>query len=126
MLKHVRKEARHFTRVRFSTRAEVEVAGHTVRGDVVDMSMSGIYMRSGVAVKTGDDCEVRIILGNDDPMVLHALGHVARCDAHGFAIAFSGFYCESDTRLKRVIMYNVDNPEVVEKELEQGPKLKVI
>lgn len=126
MLKNVKKEARNFTRVRFSTRAEVEVNGLMLRGDVVDMSMSGIYMRSPTQVSVGDSCEVRIMLGNDAPMVMHALGHVARCDVQGFAISFSGFYCDSDSCLKQVILHVVDNPGVLEEEIRKGPKLKVI
>ncbi|HCS13718.1 MAG: hypothetical protein COS82_06335 [Zetaproteobacteria bacterium CG06_land_8_20_14_3_00_59_53] len=126
MLKHVKKETRGFTRVRFSTKAEVEVNGAMLHGDVVDMSMSGIYMRSHAKVMVGDTCEVRIMLGNDAPMVMHALGHVARCDGDGFAVNFSGFYCDSDTCLKQVILHAVDNPKAVEEEIRKGPKLSVI
>jgi len=126
MLKHVKKEARNFTRVRFTTKAEVEVGGISLHGDVVDMSMSGIYMRSSAHVSIGDSCEVRIMLGNDAPMVMHALGHVARCDTHGFAVNFNGFYCDSDSCLKKVILHAVENPGAVEAEIRKGPKLKVI
>ncbi|MDQ6965627.1 MAG: PilZ domain-containing protein [Mariprofundaceae bacterium] len=126
MLKHVKKETRSYTRVRFSTRAEVEVNGASLYGDVIDMSMSGIYMRSAASVQVGDACEVRIMLGDDDPMVMHALGHVARCDAQGFAISFSGFYCDSDSCLKQVILHSAGNREVVEKEIESGPRLSII
>ena len=126
MLKHVKKEARNYTRVRFSTKAEVEVGGASLHGDVIDRSMSGIYMRSSAQVTIGDSCELRMMLVNDDPMVIHALGHVARCDTHGFAINFSGFYCDSDSCLKKVILHAVDDPAVVETEIRKGPKLKVI
>jgi len=126
MLRNVKKEARTFTRVRFATRAEVDAHGVTLHGDVIDMSMSGIYMRSSATVSLDDNCEVRILLGNDSPMVIHALGHVARCDANGFAVTFSGFYCDSDSCLKQVILYNTDNRDAVEKEIERAPKLAVI
>lgn len=126
MLDKGTKDSRLFTRVRFSTRANVDVNGETVQGDLVDVSMSGIYMRSEATVNTGDSCEVRIILGDDAPMVIHALGHVARCDAKGFAVSFSVFYCDSDSCLKQVILHNADNQQVIEEEINQGPKLRVI
>lgn len=125
MLKHVKKEARSFTRVRFTTRAEVDVNGMNLSGELVDMSMSGIYMRSSAHVQVGDSCELRLKLGNDDPMIIHAFGHVARCDAQGFAVAFSGFYCDSDSCLKQAILHQVNNPRAVEKEISRGPKLSV-
>lgn len=126
MLKHVKKEARSFTRIRFSTRADVEVNGVQLHGDVMDMSMGGIYMRTASRVQIGDPCEVRIMLGNDDPMVLHALGHVARCDAHGFALAFSGFYCDSDSCLRQMILHTTGNRPEVQEEMDRAPNLSLI
>jgi hypothetical protein len=126
MMNKDKSNARAFTRVRFSTRADVDVDGKTLRGDLVDVSMSGIYMRSDAKVNQGDSCEVRILLGDDAPMVIHALGHVARCDDKGFAVSFSVFYCDSDSCLKQVILHNADNPKAVEREIEQGPRLRVI
>jgi PilZ domain len=126
MLGKEETNARVFTRVRFSTRADVDVNGETLQGDLVDVSMNGIYMRSDATVNTGDSCEVRIILGDDAPMVIHALGHVARCDSKGFAVSFSVFYCDSDSCLKQVILHNADNPKAVEEEIKKGPKLAVI
>ncbi|PJC70892.1 MAG: hypothetical protein CO017_02985, partial [Zetaproteobacteria bacterium CG_4_8_14_3_um_filter_59_5] len=108
---------RDFTRVQFSTRAEVDVNGHTVPGDISDISMNGIYLRSSLAVSLNDACEVRVYLGETEPLVIHAQGLVARCDDDGFAVHFTGLYCESYDHLKQIILLNAASKESAEQEL---------
>lgn len=108
---------RDFTRVQFSTRAEVDVNGHTVPGDISDISMNGIYLRSALPVQLNDACEVRIYLGESQPLLIHAVGRVARCDDGGFAVHFDGLYCESYDHLKKLILLNAEKKESAEQEM---------
>ncbi len=120
------KNARGFTRINFTTRAEVDVDGEVLDGTLQDISMSGLFFRSDASVQVGDACEVRIFLGDEDPMVMHALSYVARCDDNGFAVSFSGFYCDSASHLQKVILLNADDKDQVMEELEAAPQLTVI
>jgi len=110
---------RDFTRVQFTTRAEVDVNGHTIPGNLSDISMNGIYLRSEQAVKLNDTCEVRIYLGDQEPLLIHALGQVARVDEGGFAVHFTGLYCESYDHLKHVILLNAAKRDSAETEMQQ-------
>ncbi|MDQ6971859.1 MAG: PilZ domain-containing protein [Mariprofundaceae bacterium] len=112
-------EARGTTRISFDTRAEVDVNGTTIRGNLLDMSLSGIYMRASADVREGEGCEVRILLGDDDPMVIHALGHVARRDDFGFAVAFSGFYLDSISHLQQALLHNAASKGGIEAEMKE-------
>jgi len=126
MASELKENARAFTRVNFTTRAEVDVDGEVLNGTLQDISMSGLFFRSDASVAVGDACEVRIFLGDKDPMVMHALSYVARCDDNGFAVSFSGFYCDSASHLQKVILLNADDKNQVMDELEVAPKLTVI
>ncbi|MDX8392409.1 MAG: PilZ domain-containing protein [Mariprofundaceae bacterium] len=120
------ENARVCTRISFTTRAEVDVDGEILDGTLQDISMNGLYFRSDASVAVGDACEVRIFLGDEDPMVMHALSYVARCDADGFALSFSGFYCDSASHLQQVILLNVGDKDQVMDELEKAPKLTTV
>ena len=109
---------RDFTRVQFTTRAEVDVNGQTIAGNLSDISMNGIYLRSTQAVKLNDACEVRIYLGDQEPLLIHALGQVVRVDDAGFAVHFTGLYCESYDHLKHIILLNATKNEPAETEME--------
>ncbi len=126
MASEMKKNVRGCTRISFTTRAEVDVNGETINGALQDISMSGLFLYGDTSVAVGDACEVRIFLGDDDPMVMHAIGYVARCDRDGFAVSFSGFYCDSESHLKQVILLNADSRPQVEAEMNAVPKLSII
>jgi len=104
-------------RVMFSTRAEVDVKGTTLRGEIRDVSMNGVFLIAQSDAAVGDPCDVRIYLGNEEPLLIHALGEVARCDPDGLAVRFTGLYCESFPHLKQVVLSNSEQSERVEQEL---------
>jgi len=126
MARKLKGNMRACTRVMFSTRAEVDVNGKTIDGIVQDISMGGLLLHTDASVDVGDACEARIFLGDDDPMVMHALGFVARCDTQGFAVSFSGFYCDSESHLRQVVLMNADSKRDVEAEMDAAPKLTLI
>ncbi|MDQ6973083.1 MAG: PilZ domain-containing protein [Mariprofundaceae bacterium] len=109
---------RDFMRVMFSTCAEVDVKGTTLQGGIRDVSMGGIFLCSDADVSVGDTCEVRIYLCEQDPLIIHALGIVARRDEDGLAVNFTGLYCDSYSHLKQVVLSNSEQAETAEKELD--------
>jgi hypothetical protein len=112
------REQRAFTRVGFHTRAEVEVGGRTIHGEVSDISMNGMRMHTLEPATLGDACDVRIFLGETDPLVIRAVGHIARADGDGFAVRFDGLYCEAYGHLKQVVLFNSDDADKAEAEIE--------
>ena len=110
---------RDFTRVQYSAHAEVDVNGHVIAGDIADISMNSIFLHSDVPVQHGDDCEVRIYLGESDPLELRATGQVTRSDEDGFAVRFNGLYCESYDHLRKVVLLNTSIKETAKKEMQE-------
>ncbi len=114
----ITREQRAFSRVGFHTRAEVEVGGRTIYGEVTDISMNGMRMFTIEPATLGDACDVRIYLGETDPLIIRAVGHIARVEADGFAVRFDGLYCEAYDHLKQVVLFNTDDPDKAEAEIE--------
>jgi len=112
------RESRAFTRVSFRTHAEVEIGGRTLRGEVSDISMNGMRMRTREPARPGEACDVRIYLGETDPLVIRATGHVARADTGGFAVRFDAIHCDAFGHLKQVVLLNSPDVRKAERELE--------
>jgi len=123
MEKGAEQEVRHFTRVEFSTRAEVEINDVTMTGELVDISISAMYVRGNIQASVGDHCEVRLFLGDEDPMIIHGVGHVVRHDVLGVAISFSGFYCDSVPNLKQLVMLKSEDRKRVKAKLRDHPEI---
>jgi len=117
------QEIRHFTRVAFSTRAEVEINGVIVPGELVDISISAMYVCGKMQATVGDNCEVRLFLGDEDPMVIHGVGRVVRRDVLGVAISFSAFYCDSVPNLKQLVLLKPEDRKGAEADLRDRPEI---
>jgi len=113
-----RREQRAFSRVGFRTRAEVEVGGRIFHGEVSDISMNGMRMHTIEAATVGDACDVRIFLGENDPLLIRAVGRIARTEEDGFGVRFDGLYCEAYGHLKQVVIFNSADTDRAEKEIE--------
>lgn len=108
MEKTVKHKPRRFTRIEFTTRAEVEINNVVAECELVDISISALYVRGDIKAVVGDACELRLFLGDEDPMVIHGIGKVVRRDALGLAIAFEGFYCDSVGNLQHLNLQNAE------------------
>ncbi len=111
-------DAREFTRVGFHTRAEVTAGGRTIHGEVSDISMNGMRMHTLEPARPGDACDVRIFLGETDPLTIRAVGRIARAESDGFAVRFEALYCDAFGHLKQVVLLNSEDAGKVEQELE--------
>jgi len=107
MGKEAKLQPRNFTRIKFSTRAEVEINDIVVPCELVDISINAMYVRCDAEAVVGDECDLRLFLGDEDPMIIHGIGHVVRRDALGVAISFKGFYCDNVEHLTHLNLLNI-------------------
>jgi len=110
------ENSRSFTRVSFSTRAEVNIGGKNISGEVSDVSMKGIHLCCDTEADAGTECKVRIFLGEEDPLVIRAKGKIARKDDTGISIEFTDVFCDSYSHLKNIVIYNTEEPDQTEQE----------
>lgn len=109
---------REFTRVNFHARVEVTLNGQTACTDLRNISMNGVCFDKAVEVNIGDACDLRILLGDDPVLTIHALGEVTRCDADGVGVRFCGLDVDSYPHLKNLVLYNSEHSEKAEREIQ--------
>ncbi|MBI3606629.1 MAG: PilZ domain-containing protein [Nitrospirae bacterium] len=116
------KERRERTRVRTGLDARVQSGGLVVRGRVRDLSLKGVYLLCRPRVHEGADCRVTLVLtGADTPVPLEVDGRVVYTDDGGMAIEFTEMPADSLYHLRNLVLYNSQDTERVERELQQPP-----
>lgn len=109
-------EHRSHSRVEWGDRATLTTDQGAASGAVLDISLNGILLAVDQPLAPGDTCEVRIPLGDEAEQVITAEGRVVRRDDSGLAIHFEAMELDSATHLRRLVTYNSDDPDRIERE----------
>lgn len=115
------QERREFVRVPFRTTMIVRTAERTIRStSSLDISLTGLRVAvSGQVPAVGALCEVEIVLADaDPPVVIEARGAIVRADAGLMAVHFTEVDLDGFDHLRRLILYNADDPERAEQEFD--------
>ena len=94
--------------------------------DTVDLSLRGARIREAAELALGQEVELSLLLG-EEPGQIHVeiLGRVARVDAQGLGIEFTGVRgVESLDHLRRLVLYNASDTARVEEEFRNHRGLK--
>jgi hypothetical protein len=113
------QESREFTRS--PVHAHVEVClenGVLVDGEAADISLRGMRFFTEKSLPVGKMVRVRVLLepGQEQPS-LSIGGRIARVEAGGVALEFTGVDADSIEHLRRLITYNATNADQVEEEI---------
>ena len=112
---------RKFSRVNFKVDATIIAAKRQFRGDVKDLSMSGLFMLTGERLQMGSPVDISIILTGTSPEIdVNFSGEVSRIDENGLGITFRKMDLESYTHLKNIVAYNIDDAEKVTEEIHHS------
>ena len=110
-------EKRHFTRVLFQTEAIVRSGSKTLRGEIGNLSLKGMFLNVPGGVPVNESVEVEILLsGSTSELALKMEGTVIRDSPEGLAIQFKGMSLDSFIHLKNIISYNRGDEEQVMEE----------
>jgi hypothetical protein len=109
-------EKRNFTRVVFRTEALVTIEGRQIRGEVENLSMNGMFLRTTEKVARDESLDIKICLsGASSELSIDLKGNVIRQDDDGIAIQFRGMDLDSFIHLKNTVAYNRgDENEIME------------
>jgi hypothetical protein len=110
-------EKRNFTRVPFQSEATVRTKDKTLRGEMENLSLNGMFFKVPEALPMDEAVEVEILLsGTSSALSLRIDGNVSRVSNDGVAIQFKGMGLDSFIHLKSIIAYNTGDEEEVMKE----------
>lgn len=117
---------RSFTRVPLQASASLDLAdGSTAVGEVEDLSVGGMRIRSLAALDQGTAGDVTIVFGEgEDSVVIRGRGHVARLLPGAIAIAFDELDLDGYHHISRLVLYNSLETDAVDEELRDHVGLK--
>jgi hypothetical protein len=114
------KEKRRFSRVDFKLKAYVYCRDLSIKGEVENLSLKGMFVRTGEKLQPGDLVEATVYLsGTANPLDISVSikGTVVRTEDGGMVLQFKEMDLDSFARLKNVIAYNDGNEDKVMEEL---------
>ena len=115
-------ERRQFTRVHFHVFAEINHQGTVVTGQVVDLSLKGLFVYTGSTLEVGEvvDVKIRMPLTNP-PLEFHLRAEVMRNTANGIGFKIVESDVQSFTHLRNIVAMQAKDPDRVLDELLPNP-----
>jgi len=105
---------RKFSRVNFQVDATVRIAERQFRGEVDNLSMSGMFVNTCELLQMGETADITIILSGTSPGINVSLtGRVSRVSENGIGFTFEKTGLESYIHLKNIVAYNSDDADKV-------------
>lgn len=109
------------TQKRRRTRASVHIdatlmmGGETLSLKTENISLNGMLCKPDGRIKVGEAADIRIVLSPE--AIITARVNIARSDDEGIALAFTSVDESGFFHLKKLVQYNVDDPDRVDREL---------
>ncbi|KAF0221314.1 MAG: type IV pilus assembly [Geobacteraceae bacterium] len=116
-------EKRKFSRVDFNLKAFVSYRNLSIKGEVENLSLKGMFVRTGEKLQSGDMVETTIYLtGTANPLDIsvNIKGTVVRTEGNGVVLQFKEMDLDSFAQLKNIIAYNDGNADKVMDEFVQA------
>lgn len=115
-------EKRNFSRIPFKIEAHFDYNGKNIRGEVENLSLKGMLLKTDVRPEVDTLLPISIVLTegkeeDDDSPALHIRGRVVRQTPEGIGVFFDEMDLESFSHLSKIIEYNSGDPEKVKNEL---------
>lgn len=111
------QEKRKRTRVPVHFDVAVTVHGKTIQVQIINISLTGILCTSNPLFQANDACKVIISLSDDLKIAIDS--KILRIGEGETAISFTAMDEESFFHLKRLVQYNTDDADRIEKELRK-------
>ena len=112
------EERRRRTRVPVHFDVTVRVAREPVQVETENISLTGMLCKPEGRLKSGETGEVRIVLSPE--AIITATGRIIRSDSQGLAVAFSGIDEDGFFHLKKIVQYNTEDADIIDRELRKA------
>ncbi|HNX24113.1 MAG TPA: PilZ domain-containing protein [Spirochaetota bacterium] len=111
---------RNQSRVVFHVNASIEYDGHTVNGDVENLSIKGIFINTAEKIPVDTDVDISIYLsGTTSELSLKINGVIVRNESKGVAVNFKEIEFDSFIHLRNIIEFNSVNDSEMMKEFKK-------
>ncbi|MBN1532114.1 MAG: PilZ domain-containing protein [Spirochaetes bacterium] len=95
------------TRVPLDSTAEVQRGGDSITGDVQNLSLSGLYLKSPDVYDAGTPVEITLYLsGSAREIQIPLKGVIIRNDTQGMAVQFQQLELDGIINLNNIIIYS--------------------
>jgi hypothetical protein len=108
-------ERRKHTRVPLQLSATVMVGNKAVSVQTWDISLRGMSCTPDGSFKAGSSCSVQWVLGAGIEFCIE--GSIVRCSETEAAVFFASMDEEAFFHLKRLVQYNMEDPDAINAEL---------
>ncbi|MCU0587717.1 MAG: PilZ domain-containing protein [Syntrophobacteraceae bacterium] len=100
-------EKRNFTRVLFRGEAALSWENKVIRGQLGNLSLRGMLVKSVESLPVGVHVDVQIQLaGSTSEVIIRLLGRVTRQEESALAVEITGMDLDSFVLLKNIILHN--------------------
>ncbi|MBI5136246.1 MAG: PilZ domain-containing protein [Nitrospirae bacterium] len=118
MSEHDEIKTREFTRNEVRMDVVVRASGHPhIQGRSRELSMNGLYVLTCEHLAADTPCHVTLVL-SDGKTTIEANAHVACTEPAGMGIAFDEMEPESFQHLRKLVLFNAKDHDLVEHEIE--------
>lgn len=108
------------SRVVFHVNGSIEYNGHTINGDVENLSTRGMFMKTNENIPLNSDVDVSIYLsGTTSELSLKISGVIIRKEDRGVAVVFKEIEMDSFVHLRNIIEYNTGGDSEIIAEFEE-------
>ncbi len=111
------KERRKRSRVPVHFDVSVRTGGETIRVQLINISLTGMLCTPHRLFQADAACQVIIALGSD--LVITIDARILRTDPRETAVHFSAMDEESFIHLRKIVEYNADDADRIEKEFRK-------
>lgn len=108
-------EKRQFSRVPFHITAVIKYQENIYEGEVSDLSLKGVFLKTSALIEVGDQFELTIHLAGeeDEEESVHVFAKVARKTAEGLGVLFERTDLDSFVHLRNIVGYNSSDPDKI-------------
>jgi phage baseplate assembly protein gpV len=108
------------SRVVFHVNASIDYDGRTINGEVENLSINGMFMKTAEDIQLDKDVEVSIYLsGTTSELSIKINGIIVRREERGIAIKFTQIGFDSYIHLKSIIDFNKMDENKIIREFEE-------
>lgn len=122
-VKGVKVDKRRNTRVPFNIESVVKYQGKSVKGEVVNLSLTGMLFKSSEEIPVNTALDIVFFLtGTTSRLTINLKGEAVRVDKRGTAIEFKEIDIDSFIHLKNIVAYNEGNEDKIMEEFYRSMK----